>query len=163
MPSAIFAAEVEHDDVVAHAHHEVHVVLDEQDGDAPVVGEAADEVRQLGGLGVAEPGGGLVEEQHAGLRGDGAGDGEQPPLAVGEVLDLAQQVGLEPELLDRGDDGAGHRRLARPDEIGQVGEAVARVVGRPQVVEHGRVLEQLERLERAATRRRGRAWRRTST
>ena len=53
---------------------------------APVVGQPPHEVGELGGLGVAETGRRLVEQQHAGLGGDGPGDGQQAALAVGEVL-----------------------------------------------------------------------------
>ena len=148
-PSAILTAEVEHDDLVAHVHDEVHVVLDEEDGHAPVVGEAAHEVGQLGALGVAEAGRRLVQQQHARLGGDGVGDGQQPTLAVGEVLDGPPEVVLDLELADRCHDLAGQRWIDRVHEVADVGPAVARVGRGAQVVEHGRVLEQLERLERA--------------
>ena len=95
VPSGDLDAEVEHHDVVADVHHEVHVVLDEQHADAPIVGEAAHEVRQLGGLGVAESGRRLVEQQHARLGGDRARDGQQPALTVRQVVDGAEQVVLD--------------------------------------------------------------------
>ena len=58
---------------------------------APVVGQAPDEVGELGRLGVAEAGRRLVEQQHARLGGDGPGDGQQAALAVREVLHDAQR------------------------------------------------------------------------
>ena len=109
-------------------------------------------------LDVAEAGGRLVEQQHARLGGDGPGDGQQPALAVGQVLHRAQQVVFEAELADRRDDLAGQRRVDRVHEVAQVRPAVARVGRGAQVVEHGGVLEQLQRLERPAETRRGPAW-----
>ena len=69
------------------------------------------------GLDLAEAGGRLVEQQDARLRRDRARDREQPPLAVGEVLDDAVEVVLEMELLDRADDLGRQRRVDRPDEV----------------------------------------------
>ena len=117
---ADLTAEVEDDDVIAGAHDEVHVVLDEEDGDAPVVGESAHQAGELGRLVVAEPGRRLVEEQHAGLGGQGPGDGEKPALAIGQILHLAEQVVLQLELPDGGDDRVRERRglRSRPDRSG---------------------------------------------
>ena len=133
-------------------HHEAHVVLDEQHGDAPLVGEPAHEVRQLGGLDVAEAGGGLVEQQHDRLGRDGPGDGQQAPLTVRQVLGRCRsRSSREPELLGW---PRPRRRAARDatgtDEVPEVGEPVAGVAGGAEVVEDGQVLEQLERLERPA-------------
>src|SRR5207302_2857798 len=94
-----------------------------------------------------EPRRGLVEEQDARSRHDRARDGEQPTLAVREVLGDATEVVLKPELLDDADGLAAERQLARMREIGEVRQEVVGVDRRLEIREHGRVLEELERLE----------------
>ena len=64
-------AEVEHVDVVARAHHETHVVLDQQDRETGA-GELDEQLGELGGLGLVESGRRLVEQHHARLRGERA-------------------------------------------------------------------------------------------
>ena len=91
-------AEVEDDDLVAHAHHEVHVVLDDEDRHAPVVGQPADDPGQLDALDRAQAGRRLVEQQHARMHRHRPGDRQQPPLAVRQVADLAVEVLVELEL-----------------------------------------------------------------
>ena len=59
-------AEVEHDDAVAHGHHEVHVVLDEQH--RHVTAQAADALAELAHVVAAEPAGRLVEQDEPGSR-----------------------------------------------------------------------------------------------
>src|SRR3954447_14912536 len=54
------APEGEDHDAVAHVHHEAHVVLDQEDTDAPLVGQSADEPGELQALGVSKSGGGFV-------------------------------------------------------------------------------------------------------
>ena len=150
LPFGDLDTEVEHHDVVAHAHHEVHVVLDEQHRHPPVVGQSPHEASQLGSLEVAETGSRLVEQQDARLRRDRTGDRQQAAFAIGEVLHLAQQIALEVELADGRHDLARQRRSHRVHKIAEEGEPVARVGRGAEVVEHGEVLEQLERLERPA-------------
>ena len=77
------AAEIEHRDGVRRVHHQVHVVLDQQHGRA-APGDGADRRRQAFRFVRGKPGRGLVEQQKLGLRGQRAGDLEQPLLAVGE-------------------------------------------------------------------------------
>ena len=105
---------------------------------------------QLGALGIAETGGGFVEQQDRRLRGDGAGDPDQPAAPERQVGDRAVQIVLERRT--RGSrrrppaaaaDRAGHTSPVSPDE------PVALVGRGAQVLEHGQVLEELERLERA--------------
>ena len=149
MPSAIIRAEVEDDDPVADAHHEVHVVLDDEDRHAPVVGEPADDPRQLDALDRAQPGRRLVEQEHARMHCDRAGDRQQTSLAVRQVADLTVEVLVEFELLDRPDDLGPNFGIDRPHQVAEVRAEVLRVGGDAEVLEHRRVLEQLQRLERA--------------
>ena len=87
-------AEVQHRDALADAHDQIHVMLDQQDGDVELVPDAADDLHQLGGLGGVHAGGGLVQQQQLGAGGQGADD-LQPALgAVGQAACLlAGQVG----------------------------------------------------------------------
>ena len=64
-------AVVEDRDPVADAHDDAHVVLDEQDGQAQLGAELADEIGHLAGLAVVHAGGGFVEQEElrAGRRG----------------------------------------------------------------------------------------------
>ena len=48
VPLAMTLAVVEHADALADAHDQVHIVLDEQDGDLELVADLADVVHQLG-------------------------------------------------------------------------------------------------------------------
>ena len=78
---------VVHDaDPIGQVEDVVDVVADEEDADALVL-ELADEVADLGGLGRAEGGGGLVHDQDPGVEMDRPGDGHGLSLAAGEGLD----------------------------------------------------------------------------
>ena len=77
------------------------------------------------------------------------GDGQQPPLAVGQVLDVAVEVLVELELRDGPHHLGWERRVDRPDQVEHVRAEILRIGGHAEVLEHRRVLEQLERLERA--------------
>ena len=54
--------EIERHDLVGDRHDQVHVVLDEKDGDPPVVANAPDQRAEPGDLLVVEPAGRLVEQ-----------------------------------------------------------------------------------------------------
>ena len=79
-------AEVEHRDAVGDLQHLVHVVRDQDDGQAPV-GEASYEAEDLGGLRHPEGGGGLVEHDHLGVPEHRLGDRHGLPLTAGEAGD----------------------------------------------------------------------------
>ena len=123
-------AEVEHGDAIAHAEHERHVVLDEQHRHAPLVGEAADEAAELGGLLVAEARGRFVEQQHRGLRGHRAGERHEASLAERELFGPTIEIVLEVELSDHGRRRGAERKPARMHEIRQVGAPVAGIARR---------------------------------
>ena len=84
VPSTSFSPWTRHGDAVAQVEDEAHVVLDDEDGDA-LVADGEDEF--FGGAGFlgVHAGGGLVEEEQAGVAGEGAGDFELALFAVGEV------------------------------------------------------------------------------
>ena len=50
-------------DAIGDAHHELHVVLDEQDREREVVAQPVDELLELLDLLVVESAGGLVEQE----------------------------------------------------------------------------------------------------
>ena len=77
-------AELQHDDPVADAHDQPHVVLDEQHGDAGVA-DLADQVEQRRLLGRVEPGRRLVQAQQRRLGGQRPGDLQPALVAVGQV------------------------------------------------------------------------------
>ena len=69
VPSAILRPKFEHDHLVGDAHHHLHVVLDEQHGEAVALARSCtDRVGQLVHLGVGEAAGRLVEQQQVGAR-----------------------------------------------------------------------------------------------
>ena len=77
------AAVVEADDAVGHAHHHLHVVLDQQHGDAERA-DAGQQLHEARGLGRVHAGHRLVEQQQLRLGGKRDRDLEQPQLAVGQ-------------------------------------------------------------------------------
>src|SRR5271163_2703492 len=83
-------------DPVADRHHHVDLVLHQQHPEAPVVGEADDDARQLRGFVVVEPRGRLVEQDHRRRRRHGAGDGDDLALPEGDLprllLDAVDQL-----------------------------------------------------------------------
>ncbi len=140
---------VEDDDAIAHVEHEADVVLDQQDREPPIVGKSPDEATELGGLVVAETGRRLVEQQDRRLRCDRACDRHEPPSPVGQLVGTPVEIGLETELAHRRNRGRREIGPMRPDQVRQVGAAVARLGRGPQVLEHGEALEQLQGLEAA--------------
>ena len=79
-------AEVEHGDVVGHLEDVVEVVAD-QDHAEPVVGQPPHQPQHLLGLGDAQGGRGLVEDDELGVPQHRAGDRDGLPLAAGQRRD----------------------------------------------------------------------------
>src|SRR6267142_6497361 len=75
---------VEDRDHVAKPAHHVHVVLDEDDGDAPLV-DALDDLHLPVHVRVGEPVSALVEDQDLGPARDRPGDLEETLRAIGQV------------------------------------------------------------------------------
>src|SRR3954468_11236192 len=63
------ASEVEDDDLVGDAHHELHVMFDEQDRQTELVAQATDRLAELVDLGVGQPGRWFIEEEQPWLGG----------------------------------------------------------------------------------------------
>src|SRR5215211_4159705 len=85
-----------------------------------------------------------------GLGGHRPSDTHQPPASVRQLGRTPVEVGFEIELMDGGHGGGGHLRPPRMDEIGEAGGEVAPLGGGLDVLQHGHVVEQLQRLERPA-------------
>ena len=93
-------AEVEHVDVVARAHDEAHVVLDEQDRE-PGAGELDEQLGELGGLGLVETGRRLVEQHDARLGGQRARHLDQALGAGRQAVDALVGDRREADALDQ--------------------------------------------------------------
>ena len=140
-------AEFDDDDPVADAEHEAHVVVDQQGRRASVDDPAqlTPEDHRLVGV---ESRGRLVEAQQLGARGQRPGDGHQLALALGQLARRGVGESAEAEHLERlvdrigvGDRAGEHLLDRRPRR---------RVHGRHrEVLAHGEVVEQLDRLPRA--------------
>jgi len=78
-------AEVEDGHHVADAHDQVHVMLDQADGDVQPVADGADAAAKDGGFAGIEAGGGFVEQEELGFGGQGPGQFEQTLPAVGQI------------------------------------------------------------------------------
>ena len=104
----------------------VHVVRDEDDAEA-VVGEPPDEVEDLLGLGDAERGGRLVEDDELAVPQHGAGDRDRLPLAAGQAGDL-----LAHRLQRCGRTGPSSVSRARCSIVGLVEDDAALARSRPR-------------------------------
>ena len=77
-------AEVEHGDRVGDRHHDIHVVLDQDDGDA-VLADLADDRHQFLDVGRGQAGSRLVEQQQLGIQAERAADFQHPLFPVRQV------------------------------------------------------------------------------
>ena len=88
---------IEDGDSFADGHDEFHVVFDEQDADAERSRmKRISSMSSIFSCGI-HAGGGLVEEQDLGLRGQSAGDFQAALVAVGKVLGDEVGLGIEVE------------------------------------------------------------------
>src|SRR5690349_12160956 len=126
------APEVEDVHAVGDAHHEVHVVLDQQDRQLERRADPPDQAGELPDLVVAEAAGGLVEQQQA--RAGSESPGELDPLhrPEGQPGRRSPRDALEPELREQ--------LLRRP--------VAARMTSDLDVLEHRHAREELDVLER---------------
>ena len=130
------------------------MVLDEEDGEAELAPEQADQLGERVGLSRIHARGGLVEQEETRLGGEGPGDLEPPLIAVGEILGHFLGLGVE---TDEGEEIGGP--APRPHFLGHHSgwpEDRARhrgvepaVLAHQHVVEHAHVLEEPDRLEGA--------------
>src|SRR5881628_3518814 len=140
-PLGDLAAEVEHDDPVAHAHDEPHEVLDHQDRGAAVA-DTLDQPDRLHDLRRGQPRVDLVEEQQPRAGRERARQLEASELHDREALRRRQRLAGEP------DDIEGRACLVRRSL--DAGDTAAEERGDGDVVETGEAAEGLRDLERAA-------------
>ena len=87
--------------MVGDAHHQRHVVLDEQHREPEVVTDPPDRLAQLVDLAVGEPRRGLVEEEEAGRGRQGPRQLEPLEGAEGQAGGGTERVLREPEALEQ--------------------------------------------------------------
>ena len=80
-PVGDFATEVEHRDPLAYAHHQAHVVVDQQHGQTDLV-ELLDQVAHAVFLSGVHAGRGFVEDKELRLQGQGARHLEATLIAI---------------------------------------------------------------------------------
>src|SRR6266542_4253569 len=147
-------AVVQHHDALGDVHHDLHVVLDEEDGLAPPV-QSTDVLHHLPDHGGVHGGGGLVEQEQIGVGHERRREGEQLALAVREVSRGHGRVGGEADQLQERARPVGGLRLepAQPGRAEEPGEEVLFLVlleEDEQVLEHGEPREDAHELERPA-------------
>ena len=92
---------VEDGDPVADAHHDLHVVLDEQDREPEACSELADELGQPPGLLGVHARGRLIEEQQLRFGRQGARDLESPLIAIRQVAGERVLAAPEPDQVEQ--------------------------------------------------------------
>ena len=136
-PVGDLTAEVQDVDVLGDAHHEVHVVLDEQHRQLVVVADLADEAPELLDLLVVQAAGGLVQQKQLRTATTSArASSTRFSVPNGSPATGRCAMRREPDVVDR---------LARL----RLAAAAARVRADEHVVEHRHRLEELDVLERA--------------
>src|SRR5262245_35646755 len=139
-------AVVQHGDAVGDAHHDLHVVLDHDDGDLP--GELAHEGGRALRLVGAHARGGLVEEEELRVRGERDADLEVALLAVRQLGAAHVALGAEAQVSE---DLLG-ALVHRGEPVGVAPEAIvgdARLGGDADVLEHREIAEDVGDLVRA--------------
>ena len=83
-------AVIQNGNVIAHLFHHAHLVRDDDDGDAELAVDIADQLKDLArGLGI-ERAGRFIAEQDLRVRGECAGDGDALLLSAGKL----RRIGL---------------------------------------------------------------------
>ena len=77
-------AEIQHRDAIADAHHQAHIVLDQQDRDAAGL-QVHDGTEQLHALGHVHAGRRLIQQQHVRFRGERSRNLQQSLLGVRQL------------------------------------------------------------------------------
>jgi hypothetical protein len=97
----------DHQDPLGGAEDHLHVVLAEQDGQRPLIGDAPDQLHRPGGLLGGHAGGRLVEQEQLGLHGERDGELEGTLVPVGQVAGPLVCEGREPTVVQDGGDRVG--------------------------------------------------------
>ena len=116
-------------DPVGEGHDPLEAVLREQDGQAEVVDEPGDGREHVLGGGRVERRGGLVQHQHARVRGEHGADRDALLLAAGEGAQVARPEVRDAEQVEGLLDAAAHRAGRCPELLHAVGELLLDRVG----------------------------------
>src|SRR5574343_1095916 len=147
-------AVVQHHHAVGDVHHHAHVVLDQDDGGAEFLVDVEDEAAHVLFLLDVHAGHRLVEQQHAGLHGQGAAQVDALLQAVGQAAHRGLAEGLDLEEVDDVlDEGAVRALLALgrapADRLLEEVGLHLQVAARHDVVDHAHALEERQVLEGA--------------
>ena len=134
---------------MGHPHHELHDVLDEEDGDALLLVQPPQPFVELPHLLEVHAGGRLVEQQQPGTGGEGSGELQAPLLpereAAGQLVALVGEPGELELLLDRRPLAPAPGEPAREEAFRP--DRLQAVLGHPEVLPDGEVREQADVLE----------------
>ena len=153
-------APIEHDDALAEAHDELHVVFDDQEREVEAGADVADHRHQLLGLLRVHPGGGLVEDEQVGLGGQRPGDLQAALLPVGQrrgalLGHVVQPHGAEQAHALVLHPGLRLAELAGSEDGVEPGVLRADVVGGLDVLKDRHLLKEADVLERPGDPERG--------
>ena len=156
-PAGDLAAELDHVDAVAHAEHEVHVVVDEQAADAGG-GDLPEVLAEGDALGRVEAGGRLVEEQRP--RGRRASERATPsgfcrPSGSSDGLRSATSLEADISAIASRTAGGGRRVRAAPCRAAASTRRCRCRRPTRTLLSRREVVEQLDRLPRAHQARAG--------
>ena len=141
------AAEVEHNDAVARAHDETHVVVDEQHSHSPV-DDPAQHRAEVVALDRVEPGRRFVQQHHSGSGCEGSPHPDELALAFRELRGgLFRDVG-DPEFVEK---LVHHGVVAqsRREDLGGSAQERRAQRNHAQVLAHGEIVEEFAELPRA--------------
>ncbi len=148
------SAEVEDHHAIGDIHHQAHVVLDQDHGDAELFLDVEDETGDIFGLLEIHPGGRLVEQENLGVHRQCSSQFDSLLHPVREHADQALAEGLD---LQEIDDVLGTGPVdyfltlgsAPVDGSRQRTVREMEMAAEQDVVQHGQILEQFDVLERA--------------
>src|SRR5262249_4585542 len=149
------AAEIEHHDLVAGRHDEIHVMLDQQYGDVALVADSSDQAAKTLDLVVIETAGRLIQQQQ--LRPGRKRAVKLDPFLQAErqLIDRLRGNLTQVEIVDElarvmGEGRVAANRAGEAKGIGQKVAAALAVAADPYIVEDRHAAEQGEVLECAA-------------
>ena len=135
-------AVIEDGDTLADAHDDLHRVFDEEDGQGELFLDLLNEADEFDFFGRVHAGGGFVEEEKFGFRGEAANDFEAALFAVGKALgggvaETAEVKNIEELFGALGDRSfVGAEGTEANERVRSVGGAVE-IAGDADVVENG--------------------------
>lgn len=145
---------IQYENLVRYAHDQLHIMFDEQDGDALLVPDPGDEMVELTGFLGVHAGCGFVEQEQERLGGHGPGYLEASLSTVGKLLGKLVHIFLQAHLLEHPIRGINYfplfpaGRLVPEDGPCDTRSCPA-MPGHHHVLQHGHLLEKPDVLEGA--------------